>query len=61
MKAYQCSKCKLLLDFNDHCACALSIYIKPSQRETGGATMCRVNFEPLEEGKIWHEKFSWEE
>ena len=60
MRAYQCSRCKLLQDFDERCACVLPIDIRPGYREKGDAELCKANFEPLEEKKQWHSKFSWE-
>ena len=60
MRAYQCSKCKLLQDFDERCACVLPIDARPGHREKGDAELCKENFEPLEVKKQWHAKFSWE-
>ena len=60
MKAYQCSKCKLLQDLDERCACLQDIDPRPKYRHEGDAELCRENFEPLEEKKQWHVKFSWE-
>lgn len=48
MRAYQCSKCKLLQDFDERCACVLPIDIRPGHREKGDAELCKDNFEPLD-------------
>lgn len=60
MKAYQCSECKLLRDYDDYCQCAIGIDARPNHREKGDAELCRKNFEQIDKEKHWHEKFSWE-
>lgn len=60
MKAYQCSKCTQLLDYDEYATCRFVGDIRPNHREKGDAKLCRENFELLEEEKQWHEKFSWE-
>lgn len=60
MKAYQCSKCANLCDLDERCDCPIGIDPRPNHRENGNAELCKKNFEPLEESKQWHEKFSWE-
>ena len=61
MKAYQCSKCKNLIDMDEYCRCSIVYDIRPNHREKGDAKLCRENFEYIEEDKQWHEKFSWED
>jgi len=60
MKAYQCSRCENLQDYDDYCNCSLEIDIRPNHREKGSTKLCKENFKPLKEEKQWHEKFSWE-
>lgn len=60
MKAYQCSKCENLCDYDENCQCLIGIDTRPNHREKGDAELCKRNFIPLEEKKKWHEKFSWE-
>ena len=60
MKAYQCSRCKLLQDFDTRCDCALGIDPRPKYREKGMHKVCNEQFIPLEEKDEWHERFSWE-
>lgn len=60
MKAYQCSKCVHLSNYDDYCQCDIGIDARTNHREKGGAERCIEQFELLPEGKYWHEKFSWE-
>lgn len=60
MKAYQCSKCVHLCDYDEYCQCAIGIDPRTNHREKGDAELCRKNFEPLTAEKHWHEKFIWE-
>jgi len=60
MKAYQCSKCACLCDYDENCQCSIGIDPRLHHREKGDVELCKNNFEPLKEGKHWHEKFSWE-
>jgi hypothetical protein len=60
MKAYQCSKCENLRDYDEYCQCSIGIDVRPNHREKGNAELCKKNFKQLEERKQWHEKFSWE-
>jgi len=60
MKAYQCSMCKHLQDYEEKCDCQIGIDARPNHRQKGDAELCRKNFEPLKPEKRWHEKFSWE-
>lgn len=60
MKAYQCSKCEHLQDYDETCGCQIGIDPRPNHREKGDAELCGKSFEPLKEEKQWHEKFSWE-
>lgn len=60
MKAYQCSQCKCLQDFDEYCACGAGIDPRPNHRQKGDAELCKKHFEPLKEKEIWHEQFSWE-
>ncbi len=60
MKAYQCSKCIHLQDYDETCGCQIGIDVRLGHREKGDAELCKKNFEQLEEDKKWHEKFSWE-
>jgi hypothetical protein len=60
MKAYQCSKCKLLNDLDERCDCQMGIDPRLNHRKKGDVELCRANFVLLEEKKRWHEKFSWE-
>ena len=62
MKAYQCSKCANLYDYDEYCQCSVSIDARPGHREKGNAETCKKNFELIrQEEKRWHEKFKWEE
>lgn len=58
MKAYQCSKCEHMKDYDEFCLCAMEIDPKPKHRENGDKEKCLEAFEPVK--KEWHEKFSWE-
>lgn len=60
VKAYQCSKCSILRDYDEYVQCAVGIDPRPNHREKGDAVLCKENFEPLPEKDQWHEKFSWE-
>ena len=60
MKAYQCSKCSHLHDYDEYCQCSIGIDPRPSHREKGNAELCKKEFKPLKAEKQWHEKFSWE-
>lgn len=60
MKAYQCSRCKLLRDLVERCFCPVVLDPRPKHRQKGEAELCKKHFEPLKENEIWHEKFSWE-
>jgi len=60
MKAYQCSKCENLCDYDEYCQCSTGIDIRPNHREQGNANLCKKNFKLLKEKEQWHEKFSWE-
>lgn len=60
MKAYQCSKCKNLIDMDEYCYCRFVYDIRPGHRDKDAVKTCRENFEYLEENKQWHEKFYWE-
>lgn len=60
MKAYQCSKCVNLCDYDENCQCSIGIDPRPNHRGKGNAELCKKNFELLEKAKKWHGKFSWE-
>lgn len=60
MKAYQCSKCKHLGDYDEICQCNIGIDPRTNHREKNDAELCRSNFELLDTKERWHEKFSWE-
>jgi len=60
MKAYQCSKCANLQDYDEMCCCGADIDPRTNHREKGDAEHCRKEFELLEEKKRWHGKFAWE-
>ena len=60
MKAYQCSKCASLADYDENCQCPNGIDPRPNHRGKGDVALCKEHFVPLEEDKKWHEKFSWE-
>lgn len=62
VKAYQCSKCKQLQenDIEDNVFCQCGIDPVPGRRIKAGKEECLKSFEEIEEGKRWHEKFSWE-
>ncbi|MEE1085803.1 MAG: hypothetical protein U0L05_01315 [Schaedlerella sp.] len=60
MRAYQCSRCKHLQDYDEYCACQIGIDPRPNHREKHDAKRCRENFKPLTTEEQWHEKFSWE-
>lgn len=60
MKAYQCSTCKHLMDYDEICNCQIGIDARPNHRDKGDAELCRQNYELLPKEKQWHEKFSWE-
>lgn len=60
MKAYQCSKCELLRDYDEYVQCGLGLDIRPPYREKGGVKECKENFKPLEKRKQWHTPFYWE-
>ena len=60
MKAYQCSRCQLLRDYDEYCACLVLGDVRPNRREVGNAKKCKEIFFPLSEKETWHEKFSWE-
>ena len=62
MKAYQCSRCRQLEedDFEEKCFCSAGIDMRPQYRYKGLANECKAEFQPLDEDKIWHNKFRWE-
>lgn len=60
MKAYQCSQCARMINYDDYCQCNVEIDPRPNHRVKGDAERCRENFERLPNEKQWHEKFSWE-
>ena len=60
MKAYQCSQCAKLADYDDYCGCLIGIDPRPNHREKGDAERCKSEFEPLSAKDQWHEKFKWE-
>jgi hypothetical protein len=60
MKAYQCSTCEHLHDYDETCGCGIGIDPRPNHREKGDAELCKNNYKPLEKSKKWHEKFKWE-
>lgn len=60
MKAYQCSKCALLCDYDEYCSCSVLGDMRPQNRKKGDAEICKKNFELLPEKERWHEKFNWE-
>lgn len=60
MKAFQCSTCKLLQDYDEYCSCGADIDMRISHRTKGDAERCRSVYEPLEKSEIWHAKFPWE-
>ena len=59
-KAFRCSKCTNLQDYDEYCSCSVLGDMRPQHREKGDAEICKKNFELLEEKQQWHEKFSWE-
>lgn len=59
MKAYQCSECDKLRDYDGYCQCAI-LDARTNHREKGDAEICKKNFKQLEKEKHWHEKFHWE-
>lgn len=58
-RAYQCSQCKNLVDYDEFCGCPI-LDPRPNSRGKGDAKLCKENFEYLEPKKQWHEKFYWE-
>lgn len=60
MKAFQCSKCNLLLenDVDDTCFCAIGIDPRPKHRFDGDRETCVEGFKPV--AVEWHEPFYWE-
>lgn len=60
MKAYQCSECANLCDYDESCNCSTGIDPRHNHREKGDAELCRQNFKKIEKKKHWHEKFAWE-
>ena len=60
MKAYQCSQCQNLQDYDERCGCSVGIDPRTNHREKGDAELCREHFKLLEEKKRWHERFHWE-
>lgn len=60
MKAYQCSKCAHLGDYDEYCQCNLGIDIRPGHREPGSDTLCKEHFKELPPEMRWHSKFRWE-
>lgn len=60
MRAYQCSRCELLRDYEEFCMCGADLEIRPKYRSKGGAKICKENFKPLDKKEIWHKKFWWE-
>lgn len=59
MKAYRCSECKNLRDYDEYCGCPV-VDPRLNHREKGDAELCKSSFEQIEKEKRWHEKFSWE-
>ena len=59
-RAYQCSRCELLYDADEHCGCLAGIDPRTDHREKGDAELCHKNFEMLPEEDQWHAKFPWE-
>lgn len=61
MKAYQCSKCKHLNDYDEYCNCTfIGADMRPNHRSKETLKECKENFEELPKEERWHEKFSWE-
>jgi len=60
MKAYKCSQCEHLQDYDDMCGCGIGIDPRIGHREKGDAELCKKNFKLLPKEKHWHAKFSWE-
>lgn len=60
MKAFQCSRCCNLYDVGENCVCSAHIDPRPNHRCDGDSEICKKNFKPLEEDKLWHVKFHWE-
>ena len=60
MKAYQCSKCENLQDYDESCQCLEGIDPRPNHRVKGDTKLCKKEFRPLEEKQRWHKSFSWE-
>lgn len=60
MKAYQCSECENMCDYDEYCNCSVGIDPRPNYRANGDAELCRENFKQIEKEKHWHEKFAWE-
>lgn len=61
MKAYRCSECTALHDYDEYVMCAFGIDPRPNHREKGDAELCKNNFKPLDQKEQWHKKFSWEQ
>lgn len=41
MKAYQCSMCKHLQDYEEKCDCQIGIDARPNHRQKGDAELCK--------------------
>lgn len=59
-RAYQCSRCELLYDADEHCGCLVGMDPRTDHREKGDADKCRSNFKALGRDRQWHEPFAWE-
>ena len=60
MKAFKCSECVHLQDYDNNCGCIIGIDARLNHREKGDAERCKKNFIQVEKEKHWHEKFKWE-
>lgn len=60
MKAYQCSKCANLEDYEEYCGCSIGIDVRIGYRKKGDAERCKKNYKFLSRDKQWHQEFSWE-
>lgn len=60
MKSFQCSRCECLYDIDEKCACSVGIDPRPKHREKGDVQLCKENFTPLPDNRVWHERFHWE-
>lgn len=58
MKAFQCSKCEHMKDYETHCNCCMNIDPRPNHREKGNREKCLDLFEPVK--NEWFAPFSWE-